>query len=177
MPKMDKKPKKERKSRAQQRVLLKLPEDFSLEGANLFIQSGEDRLVVPWEVRVVTVQMTPEERRAQRRRSRQEYMRKPDVIAKNKARMANPEVIAKKKQYASREDIKQRKKLHSAKARKLKHLLREMNPELYQALDKEVLEKLKQSEKWARELDHLEFLEQRRELEEAAACEENGFNS
>jgi hypothetical protein len=173
MPKQEKKEKKERKSRAQQRVLLKLPEGFSLENKDLFYQEDTERFVVPWEVRVVTVQMTPEERRAQRRRSRQEYMRKPDVIAKNKARMANPEVIAKKKQYASREDIKQRKKLLSAKNRKMKHLLREMNPELYQALDKEVIEKLRQHEKWARELEHLEYLEQKRELEENT-CDENG---
>lgn len=152
MPKQDK---KERKSRAVQKVLLKLPEDFDLAGKEIFLNLDGEKVVCPWEVRMVIPQLTRDEKDRQRRLSRSAYMRKPETVEKMKERMSRPDVIAKKKAYAEKPEVKLRKKMLAARSRKIRKEMKERDPEHYKQIEREVEEELRKTEKWIREMEAL----------------------
>jgi hypothetical protein len=113
-----------------------------------YINTQGERIICPWEVKMVTPQLTDPERQKARQGYRKEYMKKPKTIAKVKARMADPEVIAKRKVYAEREDVKKRKKELAARARAIRRALKETQPENYELLKLKVENALRQNAEW-----------------------------
>lgn len=68
------------------------------------------------------------------RAKRKEYYSRPDVQEKRKAYMDREDVKQKRKEYAKRPDVVERKKKIQAKRRKLLDLVREKDPETFQAV-------------------------------------------
>lgn len=142
------KQKEAKKSRAKSYIVIN-PDVGLMKGYELsFVTNGGERIICPWEHRIMTPQLTDPERQKARQGYRKEYMKKPKTIAKVKARMADPEVIAKRKVYAEREDVKRRKKELAARARAIRRALKETQPENYELLKLKVEEALRQNAEW-----------------------------
>ena len=96
-------------------------------------------LELPYEIKRVKIRKTDEEKRQHRRVYRQDYVNRPAVKDKIRAKLSDPEVQRKRKEYAAREEVKERKKVLAARTRALKRELKLTNPQLYQDLMNVVL--------------------------------------
>lgn len=142
------KQKEAKKSRAKPYILIN-PETGIQKGDEIsFINDRGERIICPWELKMITPHLTEPERLKARQGYRKEYMKKPKTIAKVKARMADPDVIAKRKVYAEREDVKKRKKELAARARAIRRALKETQPENYELLKLKVENALRQNAEW-----------------------------
>jgi hypothetical protein len=120
-------------------LVASIPPDFDLSKHKVFYSTklfDEPRLNA--EIRKIIVCKSKKEKDEKRRAYRRDYMKRPHVQEKVKKRMSDPEVIMKRKHYADREDVKERKRILAAKARKIKNLLKEKNPELYKTCLEEI---------------------------------------
>ncbi len=135
--------------------------DLPDSGCELFTIHNGEKLIIPWEVRTVTPQLTKEEKEKANRIYRKEYSKKPAVMMRNRERAQDPNIIAKKKEYAEREDVKLRKKELAARARAVRRVLKETQPENYANLQQKVIEALeanKDFSKYEEEFPHYELI-------------------
>lgn len=146
-------PKAEKKTRARHMVVINPP--LGLEKGHEFsVKIGDELIICPWEVRLVTMHFTPEEREKARRIYRQNYMKRPDTVAKVRERMSDPEIVQKRKEYAERADVKLRKKELAARARMIKRTLKETQPENYESIKMLVEEELARNTQWMKDQEN-----------------------
>lgn len=78
---------------------------------------------------------TPEEKRLKRLESSRKRNRKPEVIAKKKARENTPEQIAKRYEYNRLPRVKKGKDLSNKKRRRALRFVQQNHPEIYQVAE------------------------------------------
>lgn len=88
-----------------------------------------------------------EEQRKRKRKYRQEYSRRPDVVAKRRKRNSTPEAKARRAAYNSREDVIQRKKDLAKLRRKITSILERDEYDLYKKLRSKAQEECNLSSK------------------------------
>jgi len=116
-------------------VVIKPPSDeFPRQGKVTFCSADGELLELPFEIKLVKVKRTDQEKAEHRRLYRQEYVTRPAVREKIKAKLSDPEIQRKRKEYGLREEVKMRKKVLAARTRALKRELKMQNPQLYQDL-------------------------------------------
>jgi hypothetical protein len=121
-----------------QRIVCPIPpgmaeHDLPTRG-ELHFNDGAIDLALPYEIRLIKMKRTEEEKRAARRLYTKEYIRRPDVRAKIQSRLHDPEKVKQRKEYASSESVKQRKRELNARNRAIRNRLKVENPELYNSL-------------------------------------------
>ncbi len=121
-------------------ILIEPPSStFPKQGVVSYKDGQGNILDLPYEIKRVKLRKTEEEKKLHRRNYRQEYVNRPAVKDKIRAKLSDPEVQRKRKEYAAREEVKERKKVLAARTRALKRELKLTNPQLYQDLMNVVL--------------------------------------
>ncbi len=160
-----------KRARAKISVVFSPPPDLQKGNELSFINKEGERIICPWEIRPVTFQLTKDEKEKARRIYRKEYMKKPETVAKLAERMRNPEVIQKKKDYAERKEVKERKKQLATRARAIRRVLKETDPEKYAELQRRVEEALLENARF-NSIDAEEFIK----TCDDPACDLHGSN-
>lgn len=138
------KPQKQKKPSqpAVTRLVCDLPSNFQLPRlgtVHYYSADSQDFPVeLPYEVRLVKLKRTAEEKRRARRAYTREYTSRPEVRAKIHKRLADPEKVKARQEYAAREDVKERKKELSRRNREIRAKLKSEKPEIYAQLLSEI---------------------------------------
>lgn len=109
-------------------------ENFPRIGSLTFCGEDGQLLDLSFEIKTVKLKRTVAEKAEHRRLYRQEYVNRPHVRDKIKAKLTDPAIQLKRKEYGMREEVKMRKKVLAARTRALKRELKMQNPQLYQDL-------------------------------------------
>lgn len=116
-------------------IVITPPSDnFPRRGHVTYCETDGQLLELPFEIKAVKLKRTPEEKAEHRRIYRQEYVNRPHVREKIKAKLSDPITQQKRKEYGMKEEVKMRKKVLAARTRALKRELKNQNPELYHDL-------------------------------------------
>lgn len=115
-------------------IVAEVPSTIKTSDLQLYYNVNGYYHPLPYSIRNVKYLQSKEEKESKRRLYRREYMKKPHVQEKIKARLNDPEVKKKRKEYSERSDVKERKKELSSKARAIRKLLKERDPEYYNEL-------------------------------------------
>jgi hypothetical protein len=99
-------------------------------------------LQLAYKVCDVRVKKTEKEKDERKRIYRKEYVTRPSVQEKIKARLADEEIQKKKREYAAREDVKKRKQELAREGRLIKKKLKAENPDLYKQIAQAVKESI-----------------------------------
>lgn len=109
-------------------------ENFPRIGNVIFCGDDGQLLDLSFEIKTVKLKSTAAEKAERRRLYRLEYVNRPHVKDKIKAKLTDPVIQKKRKEYGMREEVKMRKKVLAARTRALKRELKMQNPQLYQDL-------------------------------------------
>lgn len=121
-------------------LLINPPSSNFPKSGKVSYKDGQGNILeLPYEIKRVKIRKTDEEKKLHRRIYRQDYVNRPAVKDKIRAKLSDPEVQRKRKEYAAREEVKERKKVLAARTRALKRELKLTNPQLYQDLMNVVL--------------------------------------
>lgn len=97
---------------------------------------------IPYEVREARMKKSDKEKKEARRLYTKEYTSRPLVKEKIQARLAKPETKKKRADYSQREDVKEKKREQAKRKRLISRMLKDQNPELYDALADDAMKKL-----------------------------------
>lgn len=128
------------KNTTARKIVVNIPEGLSPNAKTLQVL-GDTGIFMecPYEIRDVIIKKSEQEKKYARRAYRKDYVTRPIVQEKIKQRLNDPETIKKRKEYAEREEVKQRKKELAARARQVRKLLKEEEPETYNRLVSKLL--------------------------------------
>jgi len=116
-----------------ERIVIDIPENF--ENDAKVTLNGVD---VPWEKRMVRINMSEDEKREARSIYRQKHSQKEAVQVANFLRSLDPAQIAKKKAYSAQPEVKERKKELMKISRRLKRQLKLEHPRIYESLLRQI---------------------------------------
>lgn len=121
-------------------IVIEIPKNFQEDA--LFVKYSpkgkEATEFLNWRVKTVKYVKSKQQKREHARLYRREYLKRPKVQEKMKAKAEDEEAKKKKEAYSKKPEVIERKKELAKKKRKMNRLLKELKPDVYEQLLQEV---------------------------------------
>lgn len=123
-----------------ERLVCELPPGFAGHDVPHKGQVSVGGFELPYEIRLVKLKRTEEEKKAIRRIYTKNYLSRPHVKEKIAKRLNDPDNVKARKEYASKPEVKERKRELNKRNRAIRNVLKQQKPEIYREIVESVIE-------------------------------------